>query len=272
MSIERLQNKSVVKQIDIDSYLERLELQKELPSLDFLKKIHRNHQIVFPFENLDIHFKRKITLEIDSIYFKLINRKRGGFCYELNLAFYHLLVNLGYDCHLISAQVWNHTDKKYGPKYDHMALLVYIKEEIYLCDVGYGGQDSFIFPKKVKEELQIDFNRYFLVTKNVDGIFFLKKSENGVTFDVVYKFSAKIRESIEFLSMCRFQQNAAESSLVGRKIMTKLTKNGRIKLTDNKLIILEKGEIVEESLLNEDAFYVKMEEYFGISYHSLLQG
>lgn len=265
-------SRPVVKPIDLDPYLQRLGVYKELPSLGFLKRIHRNHQLVFPFENLDIHFRREIVLDIEKIYHKLVIKRRGGFCYEQNLLFYHLLIHLGYDCHLISARVWNKKRQEYGPEYDHMAILLKLREDLYLCDVGYGA-DGFIYPKKFSmDELQMDYDRYFAVTKNIDDVYFLKRSDDGVNMENGYRFLPKIREPIEFIDMCRYQQSSPESSFLGRKIMTKLTQTGRIKLTDQKLSILEKGVWLEEEIMNEDAFYAKMEEHFGISYQSLLHG
>jgi len=60
-----------------------------------------------PFENLDIHYNKHIKLNIDSIYQKIIENKRGGFCYELNSLFYELLISLEFNAKMISARVFD---------------------------------------------------------------------------------------------------------------------------------------------------------------------
>lgn len=263
-------SRPVVKSIDVDEYLRKLGVYKELPSLNYLKKIHKNHLLSIPFENLDIHFRKEIVLDVRKILAKILRSKRGGFCYELNLSFYHLLVHLGYDCYLISCKVWSEDSQEYGHEYDHMAILLKIQNDILLCDVGFG--DGFNYPKKIStSELQMDYNRYFRLTKDVDDVYYLTRSSDGSSFKKLYCFELKKREPIEFIDRCSYHQTSPQSRFVGHKIMTKLTAIGRISLTDKEMKIEEKGEMLAVPILNEDAFYAKMEEHFGISYQSLLQ-
>ena len=263
------QTRPQVAPIDIPAYLKKLGVLKELPSLNYLRQLHRNHLMIVPFENLDIHFRRPIMIDVQKIAQKVLPGSRGGFCHELNFLFYNLLTHLGYEAHLISARVMNQDTKQYGSEYGHMAILVKIQDDIYLCDVGFG--DGFIFPKKLEVNcLQMDLNRYFQITSDENGHYFLTKTADTLHFDSVYRFTSKYREPIEFIGMCDYQQTAPESSFTGRKIITRLTEEGRITLSDTKLKIVEKGELTEVAVLNEDDFYAKMEEHFGINYQTLL--
>ena len=55
------------------------------PSLQALEEICWLHQLAIPFENLDIYlYRRPISLAPDAIYTKLVQRRRGGFCFEQN--------------------------------------------------------------------------------------------------------------------------------------------------------------------------------------------
>lgn len=270
MELNHFKTRPKVASINVSSYLEKLGLYKELPSLNYLRQLHKNHQLVIPFETLDIHFRRTITPDIRKIFDKIIPTKRGGFCYELNLLFYHLLIHLGYECQLISAQVFNKTDQEYGPEYDHMAILVKMQEDIYLCDVGFG--DGFIFPKKLDlQSLQMDFNRYFKLFKDPDDNYFIKRTSDTQNFEALYQFKIQMREPIEFLDMINFKQSSPESPFVGKKIITILTTEGRITLSDSKLRIQERGEDIQIAVLNDDDFFTKMEEHFDIEYQTLLQ-
>ncbi len=69
-----------------NEYLRRIGIEENeiAPTLENLKLLQRQHLLNVPFENLDIHWKRPILLDTDKFYEKIIGKKRGGFCYELN--------------------------------------------------------------------------------------------------------------------------------------------------------------------------------------------
>ncbi len=101
--------------MNIQSYLDRLDFY-EPTNVDknVLYKLHKQHLLNIPFENLDIHYGKKISLSINDIYQKVIIEKRGGFCYELNGLFHQLLKKIGFNTKLISAQVYTNNGE-YSP-------------------------------------------------------------------------------------------------------------------------------------------------------------
>jgi len=119
--------------VDIDRYLNRIQFRGDISlNEECLIKLHSCHIMSIPFEALDIHLNRQISLDLVEIYNKVINNNRGGYCYELNLLFHNLLRELGFESHLISASI--HDGDSWGPEYDHMAILVRL-ESTYLVDV-----------------------------------------------------------------------------------------------------------------------------------------
>ena len=72
----------------INNYFLRIGLEEFqfpiVPTLEKLQKIHRHHLFSIPFENLDIHFGKEITLSIPNFYTKIVEHKRGGFCFEID--------------------------------------------------------------------------------------------------------------------------------------------------------------------------------------------
>ena len=71
-----------------------------------LAELTRRHLASVPFENLSIHLGEPIELDEDALLAKIVDRRRGGFCYELNGAFGALLAHLGYDVTLLAARVF----------------------------------------------------------------------------------------------------------------------------------------------------------------------
>ena len=133
--------------MQINSYLKRINYKGELsPSLNVLKALQSAHLLNIPFENLDIHYGRKIELDLDEIFTKVMNNNRGGFCYELNGLFYQLLRALDFEVKMISAMV--HNGEAFGGEYDHLTLIVTIDGEEYLTEVGFGRFCSAPLPLK----------------------------------------------------------------------------------------------------------------------------
>lgn len=250
--------------IDVEKYLARIKCERErIPTLKYLKQLHKAHLFKIPFENLDIHMGNEIILDIKKIYAKVVLNKRGGFCYELNGLFFHLLLHLGYQCHLISARTYE--GETIGPEFDHVAILVYLDDQVYLLDVGFG--DLFLEPKLVQPgKLQMDYTRYFRMDKNIDGEYTVQMSHNSLDFEPKYIFTKTERQYIEFIDMCRYHQLNEKSHFTKKKMITRATSKGRITLTDTKLIATASGKKEERAILNHDEFRVKLYQHFGIRY------
>ena len=88
-------------------YLERIGAERPTaPTPEALRDLHARHQLAVPFENLSIHLGEPIVLDEDSLVDKIVLRRRGGFCYELNGAFGHLLTALGFAVSYLAAGVF----------------------------------------------------------------------------------------------------------------------------------------------------------------------
>ena len=261
-------NKPKIEGINVNSYLKRIHEKREKPSVSYLKKLHKAHLINIPFENLDIHYKNKIILDYKKIYEKIVRRGRGGFCYELNGLFYHLLFHLGFDSYLISARVKK--EGKFSEDYDHMAILVLLEGETWLVDVGFG--DSFIYPKKIETDgVQMDYVDYWRVVSDPNENLILQQSDDCSVFQSKYLFTRKEKQPIQFLERCAFHQTSRESNFTQQKIITRLTEKGRVTLTERKLKILELGSSNEQEIMNEDEFLSKLQQHFSISLRQLIR-
>src|SRR5690348_16071792 len=111
--------------MDVAAYLERIGASRPAePTLDALADLTLAHLYSVPFENLDIAAGWPLSVELEAIYDKIVTRRRGGFCYELNGLFAWLLRKLGYDVTLLAAEVPEPPDG--GPRHEraHLVLLV----------------------------------------------------------------------------------------------------------------------------------------------------
>ena len=132
--------------VDIDAYLGRIGYEgSREPSAETLGELQSAHLRAVPFENLSIHSGEPIVLEDEALFEKIVNRRRGGFCYELNGLFAALLRGLGFEVEMLAAGVATEADN-FGPEFDHMTLLVKLDER-WMADVGFG--DSFLEPLRL---------------------------------------------------------------------------------------------------------------------------
>src|SRR5262245_17714459 len=106
-------------------YLARLDLTMGEASCDAdgLARLQEAHLRCVPFENLSIHLGEPIQLDDDWIVAKLVDRRRGGFCFEMNGGFAALLDALGFDVSLHEGRVYK-GDGTPGIRFDHLVLSV----------------------------------------------------------------------------------------------------------------------------------------------------
>jgi N-hydroxyarylamine O-acetyltransferase len=112
--------------MDINAYLDRIRYDKPVkPDVPTLRGLQTAHMRSIPFENLDIGLKRRIRIDEESIWYKLIRQRRGGFCYELNGLFAWLLKQIGFEVTYLNARVFDRQGNL-GIDFDHLALLVQV--------------------------------------------------------------------------------------------------------------------------------------------------
>ncbi|MCA1608053.1 MAG: arylamine N-acetyltransferase [Acidobacteria bacterium] len=244
-------------------YLSRLGVadQPLQPDVATLRLLQHSHLQCVPFENLDIHWKRPIALDTASFFTKIVENKRGGFCYELNGLFNRLLKRLGFDTRVVSARVFNGTS--YGPEYDHAAIIVTIGNDEYLPDVGFGAFTAEPL-RFVLDQEQRDRAGIFVIRK-FDTDYFEVAKKDGDEWKNEYIFKDIARELNEFDEMCDFQQFSPESHFTKGKLCSIMTENGRKTLTDKNFIVTTGQEKEQKEIESEDQFYKILQMEFGIS-------
>ncbi len=247
--------------IDVIAYLRRIAYRGPLaPTVETLRALHRAHLLTVPFENIDIHLGRPIILDEMRFYHKIVEQRRGGFCYELNGLFAALLRELGFVVTLHSARVYD--DGKFGPEFDHLVLLAQLDaKRRWLADVGFG--DSFREPLRLDEPGdQIQQGHTYRVTRDGEDWTMFEYDVRGICDG--YKFTLQPRRLADFAGMCDYHQTSPESSFTRRRICSRATPEGRITLSDMKLILTTPGERQERLLNSPEEYAAALREHFGI--------
>lgn len=233
--------------MNVEKYLPRIGIETDglTPDFELLRRLQLQHLLTVPFENLDIHWGTPILLDTDRFFAKIVDQKRGGFCYELNGLFNELLKELGFVTRMVSARVFG-GEKGFGPEFDHAAIIVTIGDMEYLADVGFG--DFTAEPLSFVTDLEQQDREGRFVTRQSDGEYFevAKKNTDGLTAQYIFK--PVDRQLSEFAEMCDFQQYSPKSHFTKGKICSLMTETGRKSLSDNKFVVTANGQKNERAV------------------------
>jgi N-hydroxyarylamine O-acetyltransferase len=194
------------------------------------------------------------------LFDKVVLRRRGGFCYELNGLFASLLGQLGFNVTMLSAGVAR-PGGGFGPDFDHMTLMVSL-EERWLVDVGFG--DSFRQPLLLdRRDVQQQEERSYLIVENDDHLL-LKESDRGGEWKDQFRFTLRPHVLSDYETMCHYHQTSPESTFTQRRVCSVARRDGRTTLSDMRLIETEGGERRERTLKDEREYAAVLEREFGI--------
>jgi N-hydroxyarylamine O-acetyltransferase len=203
----------------VDAYLARIGADR---SSD-LAALQLAHLRAVPFENLSIHLGEPIVLSPDALHDKIVVRRRGGFCYELNGLFAELLTALGHDVERLSARVW--TGAAYSVPFDHMALRV---DGGLLVDVGFGRFADF--PLRLDEAGE---QRGFAVVPAGEDL------DVSVAGEPQYRLDRRPYALADFAPTCWWQSTSPESHFTRSVTCSIATPGGRVTLAGDRLIVTE---------------------------------
>ncbi len=246
--------------MDIERCLQRLDYGGPRdPSLQALRSLQLAFLLHVPFENLDIVLGREIVLSSQAVFEKIVDRKRGGVCYELNILFFDLLTALGFEADYVSARMVKKAG--IGPEFDHMVLIVKLEYD-YLVDVGHGHF--------CREPLRIDGKS----TSSAEGYeyrvdrygkdYALYSRYKDVPWSPRFIFSRLPRCPADFEAMNRFHQASPESPFTKRRLVARATDDGHLSAIDRSVIIMSQKGKKRIELDSEEAYQASINQFFGI--------
>ena len=238
-----------------EEYLRRIGLEPGSikPDLEGLNRVLRAHLSHVPFDDMDV-WGRGICPQLGTkaLYEKIVLRRRGGYCFELNSIFNALLRSLGFDTYMVIAHIMADRSELTPP--GHCAVICRIDGEKYFCDVGYGG---------LVPEGGVPFSgesRYgFRIEKGEPYIKLFNEKNNWV--ELCFRDAAV--DPVEFIPL-NFHMSQSSTGLFRNSFLLNLRMDGgSVSLTDLELKY-RKGEERWERFISESEIPAIMEEYFGI--------
>jgi N-hydroxyarylamine O-acetyltransferase len=248
----------------LHDYLARIGYRGTIqPDLVTLATIHAAHVDAIPFEGIDPLLSRPVKLDLASVQRKLLDRRRGGYCFEQNMLFKAALEAIGFKVTGLGGRVrWmSPPDSPLGPK-THMLLKVDLPEGSYLADVGFGVcvLDS---PLQFKTEIEQRTAMGTYRLTEADGLLSLSaKQPSGWRTMYVFDLVPQIQSDYELGNW--FTSTHPSAPFISTLIMERLGSDKRYKLANRRLTIEARdGEIVaERSIGSADQLGHVLEENF----------
>ena len=240
----------------VDAYLARIGVGRPARTgAAALRELQLAHLRTVPFENLGIHLAETIELDEVALVEKIVGRRRGGFCYELNGLFAALLEALGFTVTLMAARALGPDGP--GPPFDHLALRVDAPEP-WLVDVGFGRHSHHPLRLDVPGD-QHDPEGTFRVTELPDGDVDITLDGGGQ-----YRVEPRPRVLADFEPTCWRHRTSPRSHFTHGPVCTRLTGRGRITLSGATLIETAGGVRDERTLATDAEILAAYRDHFGI--------
>lgn len=230
---------------ELDRYGQRIGLGIPLqPDLATLQSLHRLHPQAIPFENLDSWLGREVSLEPAAVFSKIVDGRRGGYCFEQNLLFRDVLETLGFTVRGLAARVaWNLPPGATLPR-THKLLLVTIDDQRFIADVGFGGLTMTAPLMLDSTAVQATPNEDFRIVP--DGAQYLLEADVAGTWKALYRFSLDEQLPADYAMANYYVSTHAQSLFVNNLIACRVNADLRYALLDDRLSRHQPGKESEQ--------------------------
>ncbi|CAH0530275.1 arylamine N-acetyltransferase family protein [Vibrio hippocampi] len=248
--------------MNIKRFLERIGYKGKVSiSYECLSQLQETFIGSVPFENIDIINKVALDFSTSAVYEKIVERKRGGVCFENNSLFFWALSEIGFDVRIIEAEMF--PKAQFKGHFDHMALIVTMDEVEYLVDVGNGkyfGQPMSILSSAVT----VGEGTNYKISKYADDDFVLCFEDNdGWKFRYAFRLASK--SLTDFKKVSTFIETSPDSPFTQALLSTVYNGSKRVTLSGNRLVITEKSGIQKEKQVPESEVKETLFTQFGLS-------
>ena len=226
-----------------------------------LAEMMRCQLFTVPFENLDVQAGKVVSLVPEEIVEKIIDRKRGGYCYEVNGLFSMALQALGIPFRFIAARPMFYPARR--PK-THMAIIATIEGEDWLCDLGFGSY-GIRAPMRLgllDVEVPQDADT-FMLSRAENGEYLLQARSGGKWLNQ-YGFDLSPQEWIDFEPANYLNSTHPGAIFVQKTLVVLHNEFGRDILIGRNLKTVMNGK-VEERVLDQEEFTGVMRSRFGLA-------
>ncbi|MCY0875622.1 MAG: arylamine N-acetyltransferase [Firmicutes bacterium] len=254
---------SQADQLLVQRYLARIGCTEHAqPTLHWLKTLQTQHLLTVPYENLDIIRAVSLSLEIGDLYDKIVIRRRGGYCFELNALFGWLLETIGFRVTSHFARFWR-DEPDPPPKRRHHVLKVEVDGEVYLCDVGVGGVIARQPLRLVEGLEQVQGTETYRFTRDEQWGWMLAEKKGDMWRDL-YSFTEERQLPKDFLMVSYWCEHAPDSIFRQGAMVSLLTPDGRYTVSGEEFHLFSTQGVQVFRPPSKEAYHAALAQYFGL--------
>jgi arylamine N-acetyltransferase len=227
-----------------------------------LEELQERHVHTVPYENFDILRHIPLSLEVPDLIEKIVVRRRGGYCFELNALFGWLLRELGYQVTDMMARFWR-DEPNPPPKRRHHVLKVRSGDDFYLCDVGVGG----IVPRRpIKFTLGLEQQQGDECYRLESDVYYgwilceLKHSQ----WSWIYSFTEEPQLPKDYMMATYWCENSPDSIFQRQPMVAVRTKVGRNTIVGIEFRIFVSGDVQTFIPDTKEEIHEALHTYFGL--------
>ncbi|MHC0036277.1 arylamine N-acetyltransferase family protein [Pseudoneobacillus sp. C159] len=244
-------------------------LMDETITFETLGQLLEKIATTIPFENLKVIAKTPADINKENLVQKILVRNEGGLCYELNTILYYFLRENGFDVQIARAIVFDQNKGQFAAiGRTHVIVLLNHGGLLYVVDTGFGGNLP-LRPVPLSGEMVSSFNGEFRIDKleseHGNFMFEMKLRHKDTEWKNGYAFFSHqpIKDISEMNEVQKLINESPLSSLNKAPLITKLTVDGNITLTNNALTQWEKGNLNKQDI-QPDQFKDLAQQHFQI--------
>jgi N-hydroxyarylamine O-acetyltransferase len=247
--------------LELSAYLHRIRFDGSVrPDLATLRAIHRAHQYAIPFENIDVLLRSPVALDPEANYEKIVCRRRGGWCYEMNGVMGWALKEIGFEVMRMSAGVMRMRagDAQLG---NHLCLLVCLDQH-YLVDVGFGGSLAEPLPLRATERVDCPYR--LELSEPGEGYWRFAETAHGDGDAFSFDFRAAPADEALLARKCQFLQTDPASQFVQNLVVQRRTSDTHLSLRGRVLATTHATRVDKKLLNSADELATTLRDHFDL--------
>ena len=241
--------------MDVKAYFDRIGLElpeNPQPTSELLKKIHFAHCCAIPYENYDMMRGIPTTLEAEGLLDKIVNKRRGGICFELNGALALLLRELGYGVTEYASRYLRGEPKP--PMRRHRVLKVQALDGCWLCDVGIGERAQREPIQLVEGLVQKQYGETYRLRKDGFLGWVLEDFHKGVWADF-YSFTEEPQLVEDYVALNFYCEKHPDSHFNKDEMFALKTADGRITLYGHVYKEIHGDQVMVKELSDDEMLW-----------------
>ncbi len=248
------------------AYLADLEITAS-GDVEFLRELQSKHIARYSFNSLAAVLGQDISLEVEAIFSKIVEKQRGGYCFEHNKLVLSVLEELGFDVRLLMAKVIY--DRDVDVARTHRITLLNLEGDDYIVDTGFGHFGAR-FPVKLElglEQNQGDAVYRIIQNSHNDYCYQVFKDE---AFFTLYTFNLYQYSEAECLPAHFYSHKSPDAAFVNNMVVCRKFYNDILSLRNSELFRIRDGETITTVITSAKHLHQVLTEIFELDFDSAI--